>query len=286
MSTMSLADLEGVVIGPETMRVTSDQVLSYVEVTGDQPGRWGEFAPPSMAGAALFAVAPTLLSHPAVMAQGGAAIHGEQIFVWEAPLPSEAGWRVEGRVNRVRHRRGVWFVDFAFKVADEGGGAMVEGNSSFLIGGGQPPGRSEVDQSEPHPHHRGFNEIAESAGTPAVGSETPRLAKSASRADLIRYAAVTRDWNPIHWDHETAVEAGLSGVVVHGLACAAWLSQGVTRLVGGNRPLRRARFRFRQPLRPGVPAHVEGKRTGERDYGMHLQTGGRALIKATMETVG
>ena len=70
------------------MRVSADQVASYVEVTGDQQGRWREHAPPSMAGAALFAVAPTLLSHPAVMAEGGAAVHGEQVFIWRTPLRS------------------------------------------------------------------------------------------------------------------------------------------------------------------------------------------------------
>lgn len=282
---MSLADLEGMVIGPAPMRVSEDRVASYVEATGDQEGRWGRYAPPSMAGAALFAVAPTLLSHPAVMSEGGAAVHGEQVFAWRAPLPSGQTWSVRGEVRRVRHRRGVWFVDFELAVADRDGETMVEGASSFLIAGGRPPGRSGTVEAEPPPHDRGENQATGSAGLPGVGAETPALAKSASRADLVRYAAVTKDWNPIHWDHDSAVNAGLPGVVVHGLACAAWISQGVTRLVEGNAPLRKARFRFRQPLRPAVPAKVEGKRTAERAFAMRLQSGGRTLIAATMESV-
>lgn len=283
---MSLADLEGLVIGPRPLRISPDRVKSYVEVTGDQRDRWGEYAPPSMAGAALFAVAPTLLAHPSVMAEGGAAVHGEQVFSWRAPLPSEADWSVRGEVRRVRHRRGVWFVDFALEVADQGGEELVEGRSSFLIAGGRPPGRSGEVEAEPHPHRRADNRAAGPAAMPEIGSETPSIPKSASRADLIRYAAVTRDWNPIHWDHDSAVGAGLSGVVVHGLACAAWLSQGVTRLVGGSQPLRRARFRFRQPLRPATPARVEGKRTGERRFALRLQAGGETLITAAVETAG
>ena len=281
---VSLADLEGMVIGPEPMGVSAARVASYVEVTGDQPDRWGEYAPPSMAGAALFAVAPTLLSHPAVIAEGGAAVHGEQVFAWRTPLRSEETWSVRGEVRRVRHRRGVWFVDFALLVADRHGETMVEGKSSFLIAGGRPPGRSDTVEAEPPPHLRGDNQAAGAAGLPGVGAKTPHLAKSASRADLVRYAAVTKDWNPIHWDHDSAVGAGLPGVVVHGLACAAWISQGVTRLVGGDAPLRRARFRFRQPLRPAVSAGVEGKRTGERVFAMRLQSSSSTLITATMET--
>lgn len=281
---MSLADLAGMVIGPEPMRVSAERVASYVEVTGDQRGRWGKYAPPSMAGAALFAVAPNLLSHPAVMAEGGAAVHGEQVFSWRSPLRSEETWSVSGEVRRVRHRRGVWFVDFAQSVADRHGEVMVEGSSSFLIAGGRPPARGGAVEAEPPPHLRGANHTAGAAELPGVGAETPPLAKSASRADLVRYAAVTRDWNPIHWDHDSAVGAGLPGVVVHGLACAAWISQGVTRLVGGDAPLRRARFRFRQPLRPAVTAAVEGKRTGESAFAMKLQSGGGTLITATMET--
>jgi len=72
-------------------------------------------------------------------------------------------------------------------------------------------------------------------------------------------------------------------VVVHGLACAAWMCQGVTRLVSGAAPLRRARFRFRRPLRPGVPAEVRGTRSQGLGFSMSLESGGRTLITATME---
>lgn len=281
---MSLADLEGMVIGPEPWRVSGDRVAAYVEVTGDQPGRWGDFAPPGMAGAALFAVAPTLLSHPALMAEGGAAVHGEQVFWWKAPLRADDTWSVVGEVKRVRHRRGVWFVDFALTVAASDGRIIVEGRSSFLIAGGQPPVRSATVETEPSAYHRADSRPAAGADLPAVGGDIPTLAKSASRADLIRYAAVTRDWNPIHWDHRSAVEAGLSGVVVHGLACAAWMCQGVTRLLAASAPLCKARFRFRRPLRPGVPALVEGRRTDEARFAMRLVSGGSPLVTAAVET--
>lgn len=255
-----------------------------MEVTGDHKDRWGRHAPPAMAGAALFAVAPMLLSHPAVTQAGGSAIHGEQVFWWRAPLQADQTWSVRGAVERVRHRRGVWFVDFGLSVEDEEGNTMVEGDSSFLIAGGRPPARGGAITTEPGVDDRAENQPATVATLPEVGGEVPDLAKSASRADLVRYAAATGDWNPIHWDHQSAVDAGLPGVVVHGLACAAWLCQGVTRLVDGNRPLRKARIRFRKPLQPGVGARITGKRTGENRFSMKLESQDNALVTAALET--
>ena len=280
---MDVSDLEGMVIGPTPLRISRERVQSYVEATGDDPDRWVETAPPGLASAALFAVAPQLLSHPAIQAEGGAAVHGEQKFRWNAPLRAGEDWSARGEVVRVRHRRGVWFVGFALRMTGSGGEPVVEGDSSFLIAGGEPPARSGTEEPEPPPDYRADNQRAVPAGLPGEGEEIPALSKSASRADLIRYAAVTRDWNPIHWDHQSAVGAGLAGVVVHGLACAAWMCQGVTRLVAGAAPLRRARFRFRRPLRPGVPAEVRGTRLQGLGFSMSLESGGRTLITATME---
>jgi len=280
---MDVSDLQGMVIGPTPLRLSPERIQSYVEATGDDPDRWTDTAPPGLASAALFAVAPELLSHPAVRAEGGAAVHGEQVFCWNAPLRAGEDWAVRGEVGRVRHRRGVWFVDFALRMTGSGGEPVVEGSSSFLIAGGEPPARSGTEEPEPPADHRAGNQRAVPAGLPGEGEEIPTLSKSASRADLIRYAAATRDWNPIHWDHQSAVGAGLPGVVVHGLACAAWICQGVSRLVPGAAPLRRARFRFRRPLRPGVPAEVRGSRAQRLGFSMSLTAGGRTLITATVE---
>ncbi len=280
---MDVSDLQGMVIGPAPLRLSPGRIRSYVEATGDDPDRWIGTAPPGLASAALFAVAPELLSHPAVRAEGGAAVHGEQVFRWHAPLRAGENWVVGGEVGRVRHRRGVWFVDFVLRMTGSGGEPVVEGSSSFLIAGGAPPARSGTEEPEPPPEDRAENQRAVPAGVPGEGKEIPALSKSASRADLIRYAGATRDWNPIHWDHQSAVGAGLSGVVVHGLACAAWICQGVTRLVPGTAPLRRARFRFRRPLRPGVPAEVRGSRLQGLGFSVSLQSEGKTLITATIE---
>ena len=79
---------------------------------------------------------------------------------------------------------------------------------------------------------------------------------AASRADLIRYASATRDWNPVHWDHEAGVTAGLGGVVVHGLLQASWLLRVAAATAEGPSPFKSTRVRFRNPLYPARPASV------------------------------
>lgn len=38
-----------------------------------------------------------------------------------------------------------------------------------------------------------------------------------TRADLIRYAGASGDYNPIHWSQTTAEQVGLPGVIAHGM---------------------------------------------------------------------
>ena len=54
---------------------------------------------------------------------------------------------------------------------------------------------------------------------------------------------------------QTAVDAGLPGVVVHGLLQSAWMLTAVTP-ESGDHPIRSARFRYRSPLRPGVTVGI------------------------------
>ena len=72
-----------------------------------------------------------------------------------------------------------------------------------------------------------------------------------------RYAAATGDFNPLHWDHETAVRAGLPGVVVHGLLMLSWLAQHACSFGAGPSPIATINVRFRSALRPAEPAFTE-----------------------------
>ncbi|MFP3883793.1 MAG: MaoC family dehydratase [Actinomycetota bacterium] len=239
---MNPADLEGKSYGPVTWRVAEDAVSDFVHITGDDAERWSEAAPPGYAAAALFSVAPDLLAE----LYDHSIIHGEQSFVWSRPLDIDSRFEVDGVVTRVRDRRGVSFITFEIE-ARHGSEVALTGKSLFLvsgeaIAGGQP----EFVRPEPHHSYRGDPDVGQLA---------------ASRADLVRYASATRDWNPVHWDHDAGVAAGFPGVVVHGLLQAGWALRVASAQTSGTRPFESARFRFRNPLLPARPADytVEGK---------------------------
>lgn len=63
---------------------------------------------------------------------------------------------------------------------------------------------------------------ARTPGTPSfdevkAGDELPVHHTRLSRGDLVNYAGVAGDANPIHWDEDIAKQAGLSDVIAHGM---------------------------------------------------------------------
>jgi acyl dehydratase len=220
--------------GPHPFRVCVENVADFVAVTGDDRERWAKAAPPGFVASALFVVAPDLLGQ----FTDRSVIHGEQTFSWHRPLSVGTDVEVSGTVSRVRERGGVNFVNFDLEVNGPDG-SLAEGSAMFLVSGVSTAVSGVDEIPEPSPLDD---------GNPGPGQV------SASRADLIRYAAATRDWNPIHWDHDAAVAAGVSGVVVHGLLQASWALAAASRLRTGDRPLKTAKVRFRNPLPPATPA--------------------------------
>jgi hypothetical protein len=264
---MTPEDLAGRAYGPYPFRICGERVAGFVAATGDDAGRWVASAPPGFAAALLFGVAPHLLEDPDVCSAAGSVVHGEQTFVWHRPIPLEAGVTVEGTIERIRTRGDVHFVGFGLR-ATLGGEPLVAGSSTFLMSGSAPLAGSSEEEPEPHP---------DDDGNPPAG------AVSVSRAGLVRYAAATGDWNPIHWDHGAAVAAGLPGVVVHGLLQTAWMCRSVAAGVPGDRPLASARFRYRAPLRPAVPARVEGGAGEDGRLRLDLRTAAGVCVSGVLD---
>jgi acyl dehydratase len=55
-----------------------------------------------------------------------------------------------------------------------------------------------------------------------------------TRAELVRYAGASGDFNPIHWSERIATKVGLPGVIGHGMLTMALASRAVTCWVGGD----------------------------------------------------
>jgi acyl dehydratase len=273
---MTLESLEGAAFGPHPYRTCREKVGEYVAATLDDPERWVDHAPPGIAGAILFAVTGDLLAAAGESARS--IIHGEQSFTWHAPIPVEADLEVSGTVGRIRTRGPVAFVGFDLLVTGEDG-PLLEGASTFLMSGEAPPAGGAEEEPEPGPDERG--QVDSLPSDPGAGP----VARSASRADLVRYAAASRDWNAIHWDHDAAVAAGLPGIVVHGLLQSAWVCSVAATGFDGPRPLAGAKFRYRAPLRPAVPASVTTSAGDAGAWDVALVAGDVTFLTSTVRGV-
>src|SRR5215470_15628384 len=89
-----------------------------------------------------------------------------------------------------------------------------------------------------------------------VGTELPARTFTVTRADLVRYAGASGDFNPIHWSDRVATGVGLPGVIAHGLFTMALVSRAVTDWVGHPGSVIDYSVRFARPV--VVPDTDEG----------------------------
>lgn len=78
--------------------------------------------------------------------------------------------------------------------------------------------------------------------------------------DVIAFAGLSGDGNPVHLDEEAAIAAGFPGTIVHGMLSAALISRILgTQLPGPGTIYLGQEMRFRRPILPGeeVVATVE-----------------------------
>lgn len=89
-----------------------------------------------------------------------------------------------------------------------------------------------------------------------TGAELPPMDLRVRRADLVRYAGASLDFNPIHWNDRVATEVGLPGVIAHGMYTMAIAGRLVTDWLGDPGRLVEYSARFIRPVI--VPDDDEG----------------------------
>ena len=251
-------DLQDAALGPVDVAVTADRIAFYVDTTGDDEARWTTEAPPGFGSVLLFAVADLFLYHERVIPFTATLLHLDQSFEYVAPMRAGSVLTVEGVITRVRERAGSYFVTFE-AVARDADEVVLRSTSTFVLSDQAAPPPDEV---YPLPAAR---QRAEGDGV-----------RSASRHDLVRYAAATRDFNPLHWDEAVAVAAGLPNPVVHGLLMYAWMAQAASGAADG-RTVRSAKVRFRTALFPGEAAEVTTEVDGDT-VKVQLTRGSEVLV--------
>lgn len=81
-----------------------------------------------------------------------------------------------------------------------------------------------------------------------VGQEVLNRAIPISRADLVRYAGSSGDYNTIHWNERFAKEVGLPNVIAHGMLTMALAVGPITQWAGNPGAVIDYRTRFTKPV--------------------------------------
>src|SRR2546423_15678369 len=89
-----------------------------------------------------------------------------------------------------------------------------------------------------------------------IGERLPARTFRVTRADLVRYAGASGDFNPIHWNDRFAVKVGLPGVIAHGMYTMALAGQAVLAWAGDPAAVGEYGVRFTKPV--VVPDDDEG----------------------------
>ena len=97
-----------------------------------------------------------------------------------------------------------------------------------------------------------------------LGTELPPLTVTFTRADLVRYAGASGDFNIIHWNERTAVSVGLPGVIAHGMLTMGHAIRVVTQWLGDPSRVVDYQVRFTRPVVvPDTDAGVDVTFTGK-----------------------
>jgi 3-hydroxybutyryl-CoA dehydratase len=122
--------------------------------------------------------------------------------------------------------------------------------------------------------------------TLAVGSSA-ELSKTVTEADVVLYAGITGDFNPVHVDAVAAGESRFAGRIAHGMLSAGFISAVLAmRLPGPGAIYLSQTLRFTHPVRIGdtVTARVEVMEVQVESRRVRLATScrnqtGRAVIE-------
>jgi acyl dehydratase len=117
-----------------------------------------------------------------------------------------------------------------------------------------------------------------------VGTEIPEQVFRVTRADLVRYAGASGDFNVIHWNERVAREVGLPGVIAHGMLTAGIAARAVTAWAGDPGAVVDYQVRFSRPV--VVPDDEDGAEVTVRGRVAALLDDGQVRVDLTVTSGG
>lgn len=91
-----------------------------------------------------------------------------------------------------------------------------------------------------------------------VGDTFALSIPAVTTTQLVRYAGASDDYNRIHYDQGYAQEAGLGGVIAHGMLTMGFMGRAVSEWAGPAAAIVDIEARFNAPVRPGDVVTVVG----------------------------
>ncbi|MEV0467540.1 MaoC/PaaZ C-terminal domain-containing protein [Nocardia tengchongensis] len=228
----------------ETFEVTRERIAEYAAATNDPIAAHlkGDVAPPVFAIVPVFEAMMMPVIDVAPMNIFGRVVHGEQDFHFRRPI--RPGDKLVARARAI-----------GFEGKDNGSTITIHIET-----------RSEAGELVNEQYLTAFFrnvDVGRQVGAAAPAhrfdkalAEQPPLATVAAHVDAdqtYRYSPASGDPVPLHLDEQVAKDAGLPGIIAHGLCTMAMSSWGVLSQVAGSDVgrLRRHAVRFSKLVFPG-----------------------------------
>jgi acyl dehydratase len=258
----------------ERFDVTRERLAEYAAATNDpiEAHRIGDVAPP------VFAIVPVFeaLLTPAVDVMPVEAIprivHGEQDFHFHRPIRPGDKLVSRGKMTGYQGLEKGTRATIVLECRTEDGELVNEQYVTTFVRG-MTVGKTVGELS---PGHRFDDKLREEA-------PVAKVVQHIDSDQTFRYAPAAGDPMPIHLDDEVARDAGLPGIIAHGLCTMAFTSWAVlTELAGSDvNRLKRFAVRFSKPVLPGDDLETRiwrvGSAGGATSYAFETARGGQEL---------
>lgn len=109
----------------------------------------------------------------------------------------------------------------------------------------------------------------------SAGDSLPVQTYRVTRADLVRYAGASGDFNMIHWSDRVASSVGLPGVIAHGMFTMALAARALDTWAGAPGRVLELGCKFTKPVvvpddEEGVEVQVAGTVKNLTEDGVHI----------------
>jgi len=185
--------------------------------------------PPTFAVVVTFPATRQAVADPGLGLDYGRVVHGQQRFVHSRAIVAGDELTVAVTIDGIRAAGPHQLVTTRSDVTTAAGERVCVAYSTLV--------------------ERGDRDTAPSPpGTAAPAADPLSTSVTLSRADLVRYAGASGDFNPIHWSDRAAKEAGLPEVIAHGMLSMAVAARAATDWAGDPGAVEEIRARFARPV--------------------------------------